>query len=238
VDGQFVVHAFEPSLLLIAIEASGVLAWARSARPPGSPNVADLVRESSGNLLVACQLWSRSQGTSDVYLMKFDSTGRPLTSWQFGDGEHQVVQSIAVDDLDAVVIAGTFEGAIDFGGGPLASQGSWDLFLAKRSAVATGVESPVGEVRLPILGLPRPNPTTGSVRMRCAVPDGGLTRIQIFDVKGRLVRTLVDGRLAPGEKEVSWDGLDSRRAPAPASVYLVQLRNGPTIQTRRITLAR
>jgi hypothetical protein len=50
---------------------------------------------------------------------------------RFGDDASQVAQSVAVDSMGNVIIAGYFGGAVDFGGGPLTSAGGLDLFVAK-----------------------------------------------------------------------------------------------------------
>jgi len=49
----------------------------------------------------------------------------------FGNPSEQVVNSVAVDGAGAVVVAGGFQGTVDFGGGSLASAGSYDLFVVK-----------------------------------------------------------------------------------------------------------
>lgn len=54
--------------------------------------------------------------------------------------------------------------------------------------------------------------------LRYSLPAEGNVRIEIFNVAGRRVLTLVDGRRAAGDHEVAWSG-ETSRGRAPAGVY-------------------
>jgi hypothetical protein len=58
-------------------------------------------------------------------------TGSHLWSFRFGDAASQKAYGLAADKDGNVIVAGTFEGAIDFGGGELKSAGATDVFVAK-----------------------------------------------------------------------------------------------------------
>jgi dienelactone hydrolase len=62
--------------------------------------------------------------------------------------------------------------------------------------------------------------------------------LEIFDVKGRLVRTLVDRLLPAGEHEVGWDGTSMSGRPVAAGVYLYRLCSGGLETTRRLLVLR
>jgi hypothetical protein len=72
-----------------------------------------------------------SAGSSDIVVAKFSPSGNHLWSKQFGDLDLQEAWAIGVDGMDSVVVCGNFGGTVDFGGGPLTSQGSTDIFAAK-----------------------------------------------------------------------------------------------------------
>ena len=59
--------------------------------------------------------------------------GRLLWAKRFGDVKpfDELDQTIAVDNAGSVFIAGNFNGTVDFGGGPLISQGSGSMFVVK-----------------------------------------------------------------------------------------------------------
>ena len=70
---------------------------------------------------------------TDVFVMKIGQGGLHAYSHVFGDGKQQLAWAIATDQVGSAVVAGSFRGAIDFGGGPLGAPGSGasDLFVAK-----------------------------------------------------------------------------------------------------------
>lgn len=69
----------------------------------------------------------------DVFVAKFDATGRHLWSRAFGGAGAQVGERIAIASDDDIVICGEFAGATRFGGSPLVEHGGWDVFVARLS---------------------------------------------------------------------------------------------------------
>jgi len=61
-------------------------------------------------------------------------------------------------------------------------------------------------------------PRSGGVLLRFGLPAGGDVRLQVFDVAGRMVATVVEGARAAGEHEVAWDGGSQR-----SGVYFARL---------------
>ncbi len=57
--------------------------------------------------------------------------------------------------------------------------------------------------------------------------------VNVFDVTGRLVATLVQGYLSAGQHEVQW-----RADNMPSGVYLVRMQAGAFSQTKRMTLVK
>ncbi|MDH3197034.1 MAG: T9SS type A sorting domain-containing protein [Candidatus Krumholzibacteria bacterium] len=71
-----------------------------------------------------------SAGGYDVYVAKFDPTGSHLWSQSFGDADDQMGWGLAVDAPGNVIISGTVDGTVDFGGGPITG-GDTGSFAAK-----------------------------------------------------------------------------------------------------------
>jgi hypothetical protein len=61
-------------------------------------------------------------------------------------------------------------------------------------------------------------------------------RIAVYDVRGALVRVLVDATRAPGVHAVTWDGRTEAGAPAASGVYLCTMRAGAFSASRRMVL--
>lgn len=84
-----------------------------------------------------------------------------------------------------------------------------------------------------------PNPFNPATVIRFELAAEVPVSLRVFDVSGRLVRTLVDGRVvAAGRHEETWDGLADSGTPAAAGVYLYRLQAGDFSETMRMTLVK
>lgn len=72
-----------------------------------------------------------AQGGADVFLAKFDPTGKLLWNKIFGDSTNQFSAGVGANPMTKdVVLAGSTQGSIDFGTGNKTSAGGYDVFLA------------------------------------------------------------------------------------------------------------
>jgi flagellar hook assembly protein FlgD len=67
---------------------------------------------------------------------------------------------------------------------------------------------------------------------------GGSLNLKIYDLRGRIIRTLVSGNLEPGKQMVHWDGKDERGHSVPSGLYLYRLETPDYTSTRRMLLVR
>jgi DNA-binding beta-propeller fold protein YncE len=67
---------------------------------------------------------------------------------------------------------------------------------------------------------------------------GEIAEVVVYDVRGRHVRTMVEGRRVAGAGSVAWDGTGARGEKVPAGVYFVRMVSGAHEVTRRIVLLR
>ncbi|HEU5154819.1 MAG TPA: PKD domain-containing protein [Gemmatimonadales bacterium] len=77
-----------------------------------------------------------SSGGTDIFLAKYSSTGTYTWSKVFGTsyGYGDLARGVALDTSGNIALTGSILGPVDFGGGPLAETGSYDIFAAKFSA--------------------------------------------------------------------------------------------------------
>jgi hypothetical protein len=105
--------------------------------------------------------------------------------------------------------------------------------------VAAPVPMPAGGAIVTRLLAPVPNPSNSSVRIAFDLASAGSARLRVYDVAGRMVRTLVDDRLdRGGGHEMAWDGMDGGGKRVPAGIYFVRLETDGECLTRKITLVR
>ena len=84
----------------------------------------------------------------------------------------------------------------------------------------------------------RPNPFSTSTSIRYDVGAGGHVDLEIYDVTGRLVKSLVSGRKTPGTYSVSWDGTDDASRKLPSGIYFVSFKSAAFSSTSKMLLIR
>ena len=99
---------------------------------------------------------------------------------------------------------------------------------------ATGVEdTPPARTTL---GQNYPNPFNPTTTITFDLASPGYVRLDVFDVAGRHVATLVDGNKPAGPAEAAWNGRDTTGRPASSGVYFYRLLAGGTSQTKKMVL--
>ena len=83
-----------------------------------------------------------------------------------------------------------------------------------------------------------PNPFNPKTTIAFDLAATARARVSVYDVRGALVRRLVDADLAPGRHEVAWDGRDTGDRAVPSGTYFARLEAGGVSQTRKLMLVR
>ncbi len=81
-----------------------------------------------------------------------------------------------------------------------------------------------------------PNPSYGGTMVRFALPSAGPASIGIYDVQGRMVRSLASGRMPAGPHTANWDGRTAAGTRAASGMYFVRLRTAGTEVASRLVL--
>lgn len=88
------------------------------------------------------------------------------------------------------------------------------------------------------LGEPLPNPFNPRVTIPFFVGKRGVVELNIYDLRGRHVRTLASKTFAVGTHTRQWDGRSDRGSAMPSGVYLVRIRLAETADTGKISLVK
>jgi hypothetical protein len=83
-----------------------------------------------------------------------------------------------------------------------------------------------------------PNPFNPSTRLSFEVAAAGHARLVVYDVSGRLVRTLIDSFHDVGRFDVVWDGRNDAGHISAAGVYLYRLETDGVVETKRMLLVK
>lgn len=83
----------------------------------------------------------------------------------------------------------------------------------------------------------RPNPFNPITDIPFSLPRAGKATVEIFNIRGQRVRTLVDEALEPGSHTVQWQGRDNDGNPLSSGVYFYRLQvDDRVISTRKCLL--
>jgi hypothetical protein len=133
-------------LFVARYDVAGAPVWSRRFGGPADDVARGLAVDSGGNAVVAGNFLSASMavgatpltnaGGADIYLARIDPDGLPLWAKRFGStlALDEKAQAVSVDGAGNILLTGSVVDAIDFGGGLLASDGWYDIFLAKFSS--------------------------------------------------------------------------------------------------------
>ncbi|MFH1843318.1 MAG: FlgD immunoglobulin-like domain containing protein, partial [bacterium] len=178
------------------------------------------------------------------------SGGGNLLSWSASDDEDfaffRIYRGTTPDfpaDPDHVVQVTTDTEWLD------AAKSGWDVYYQLGAvdfagneclATAPGTLSDTPESDLPgqfCLHQNAPNPFNPSTSIAFDVPaGGGMVRLQIFDLRGRLVRRLIDGEQPAGRHQVLWKGKDDAGQQVATGIYFCQFDTPGRRQIVKMTL--
>lgn len=217
---------FDFDYATVKYNSNGSLQWA--ARHDGNQNGDDwakaLAIDPLGNIYVSG--YSDSGEIRQFSTLKHESDGSLL--WEMRkshpQGSSNQPAALSVDELGNIYVAG------------YSGQGSdWRLMTTIRYIQ----DPPVGVDDEPAAALPdkyvlyqnQPNPFNPTTTFRYAVPKSGHVKLQIFNVLGQEVATLLDEQLPAGDYSVSWDA-----GQYASGVYLYRLEAEGFAQTKKLLL--
>jgi hypothetical protein len=81
-----------------------------------------------------------------------------------------------------------------------------------------------------------PNPFNPVTSIRYELPVDSHVRIDVYNVAGRLVRTILDRPVEAGFGEIVWDGRDTSGKRVASGVYLYRMKAGDFVSKRTMVL--
>lgn len=115
--------------------------------------------------------------------------------------------------------------------------GNWGPASGLRVVINAQERTDVGEVpRTTFVDAATPNPFRDVTSIRYGLAESGEVRLELFDVRGRRVRTLASGRSLAGNHSVNWDGRDAAGIRVPSGVFFARLTTTAGTYDRRLVL--
>ncbi|MCK4412315.1 MAG: hypothetical protein KAY32_02100 [Candidatus Eisenbacteria sp.] len=169
-------------------------------------------------------------GVSDLGVIWVATEGG-AASFEVGRGWTAYTQGGGLGDNDLT--------AVGFGPDNIVWFGSYRSGITAFDESGAGIAAPENVLQPGITRLvATPNPFRSSVAIEYALPQQGELRVAIYDLAGRLVRTLADGSCTSQGSSVQWDGRTEDNTPAPGGIYLCRVECGGSVAMGKLILLR
>ena len=81
-----------------------------------------------------------------------------------------------------------------------------------------------------------PNPFNPSTSIEFALPQTVDVSLKIYNIRGQLVKTLVDGSKAAGRYSLTWDGTDNFGSRVASGTYIYSIKAGEFVNNKKMVL--
>ena len=81
-----------------------------------------------------------------------------------------------------------------------------------------------------------PNPFNAQTRISFNLQKRSHVQLNVYDIRGRLIKTLVDSEFEPGSYHASWDSRDRQGNEVAAGVYFYSLKTDDNVETHKMAL--
>jgi len=183
--------------------------------------------------IVAVQ--SNNDGSSAQVTLPFDVVDGLLAELGVADGESvDVLWSVRASDGENTILKSNFldgsEGGTTRAPGVSLFEAAYNELTLTRGEVTSNEEFAEGP-RTFELQQNFPNPFNPTTQINYAVPQQSEVKIEVYNVLGRRVATLVDREMAPGNYTVNFDA-----SSLSSGMYFYRLQAGSTLLTKKMTL--
>jgi glucose/arabinose dehydrogenase len=166
----------------------------------------------------------------------FAATARPDSLWSF---EKLTISSTSDGELGRFLLglgqdrSGEMYVLTSDSTGPTGTSGQVFEIVPAGEGTASDPPARLSDEAGPVLQPNHPNPFVTSTTIRFTLPRAQHVRLEVYDVLGRRVAALTEGRRASGTHRVSFNA-----SQLPSGVYVYRLTAGATIRTRTMTIVR
>jgi len=207
------------------IDENGNWLWAEQAGGIYSDAGDGIISDNNGNSYITGNFADTaifgsysltSNADIDIYVAKIDSGGNWMWAVQALDDNLVTGHSITIDDAGKSYVTGRFIGTATFGSTTLTSSGISDIFVAKLGA-NTSIYDETIQITSRLSNYPNPfNPTT---TIAYSLPNDGMIELNVYNIKGQLVKTLVKEEKLAGSYEIVWNGKDNNEKSVSSGIY-------------------
>jgi hypothetical protein len=175
-------------------------------------------------------------GLYNAYIACLDNSGNWLWVEHSGGNCNTRSSSIALDNIGGIYAVGTFNYNISFGTEAFSSYGDYDIFVAKLMTSNSSLDN-TPEQSMNLLKLNAyPNPFASNVTISYDIQQKGNVCLNIYNIKGQLVKSLEYAEKAAGHHDLSWDGKDSYGKLCSSGVYFCKMQHDNHSYSKKLFL--
>jgi len=212
-------------------DAGGALLWERTYASPdnGFDRATGLTLDSAGSVYITGTIGTSDLNGSGVLTVKYDETGAEEWMEVFESVDLSAVESVAIerDALGSILVAA--------GVYPDSTEDFNVQLLSYGAATSSADDAPAG-VALPArveLSASFPNPARNQASINFALPTDGPIRIELLNVDGRRIATILDDVFEAGRHN-----LDLPVTDLASGVYFYRMTTERERRTRKLTVTR
>jgi hypothetical protein len=220
------LYFYQP--LILHYDGTGWTPAALPQYPEGSARL-EGIAATAPNDIYAAGTYATANGTPRPFMLHYDGVGWTDVTLPPTGGRGEWFQGMAATADGAVWAVGQyFDGT------------TTEPIAFRKSSAMTGVgePGPNAVAQQFTLSPAAPNPFRFETSLRFSLDRPSRVRLRVWDVSGRLVRTLVDRQMDGGDHVVQWDGRDARGDQVGGGGYLTRLEVGSEARSRKIVLVR
>jgi len=157
----------------------------------------------------------------------------PFPVTETGPDDAVLIGPLSADDV-GMSAPGMVMFTLTLGNG-IPGQQDYEIMVEVDMSTLTSTEEVAGSLPddLTLMGN-YPNPFNPSTTINYAIAEAGQVSLQLYDLKGTLVRTLVRSNLSAGRYSTQWHGHDNIGNPVVSGIYLARLQQQGEVRTTRM----
>ncbi len=214
--------------LLIKLSNSGNVIWKRYFAISYNEDISAIKRLADGGfILIGSAMYVWNPLVTQAVLIKTNPHCDIVWTQRYGAGRDERFNSVVQKENGGFIAVGS-------------SVSTYYKILAVSTNVlgsATGIEGEEGQIpREYVLHQNYPNPFNPETTISYSLPKAGSVTLKVYDILGRLVRTLTSGEQPAGNHEAVWNGRNISGIPVAGGIYICRLSAGDFTQTIKMLL--
>ncbi len=221
--------AGDDDLLLVETDSSGHTLWTKIHGGTEDDGAESIVPCTGGGYIIAGHTESFGAGHDDMWIVRIDAGGDSLWTLAFGDDSHDWARFARQSPDGGYIVVGD---SYDF------FNGEYNVRLLKLDSETGVPDSPGPQHTTLAITNSHPNPFVHATSICYQLPAQSNVTVDIYNICGRRVRTLLTGLQAAGSHTATWDGRDETGAHLAAGVYFCRLQAGGQSASTKLVIIR